>query len=266
MNIHPTAVVEAEAEIHSTAKIGPYAVVGNHVVIGAETTVDAHAVISGHTTIGENNHIGSFTSIGAPPQDMHYQEEPTRLIIGNDNQIREYVSIHRGTVSGNGKTVIGNHNLLMAYTHIAHDCLIHNHVIMANVATLAGHVELGDYVNLGGLAAVHQFCRIGAYSYIGGMSGISKDVPPYVIVTGTRKRMRISGVNKIGLRRNGMSRETIGQLEQAFRKIFRSSADTLLKDSLLEIEQEFSSCPEVVDMVDFFRTSTRGVVKNTEGA
>ncbi len=263
MNIHHTAVVEPHAEIHETATIGPYAVVGNNVVIGANTTVDAHAVISGHTTIGENTHIGSFSSIGAPPQDMHYNQEPTELIIGDNNQIREYVSIHRGTVNGNGKTIIGNNNLLMAYTHIAHDCIIHNHVIMANVATLAGHVELGDFVNLGGLTAVHQFCRIGAYSYIGGMSGISKDVPPYVIVTGTRKRMRISGVNKIGLRRNGFSKQVISELEKAFKKIFRSSAETLLKDSLTEIEQEFQQSEQVQAIVKFFQTSTRGVVKNT---
>ena len=162
-------MVDSQAEIHETASIGPYAVVEANVTIGAETNVDAHAVISGHTTIGDRNRIGSFTSIGAPPQDMHYKGEPTELIIGDDNQIREYVSIHRGTVNGNGRTVIGNNNILMAYTHVAHDCTLHNHVIMANVATLAGHVEIGDFVNLGGLVAVHQFCRIGAYTYIGGM-------------------------------------------------------------------------------------------------
>jgi UDP-N-acetylglucosamine acyltransferase len=264
MNIHATAVVDPQAEVHETASIGPYAVVEAHVTIGPETTVDAHAVISGHTTIGARNHIGSFASIGASPQDMHYRGEPTELIIGDDNQIREYVSIHRGTVAGNGKTVIGNNNILMAYTHVAHDCTIHNHVIMANVATLAGHVEIGDYVNLGGLVAVHQFCRVGAYTYIGGMSGISMDVAPYVILTGTRNRMRISGINKIGLRRNGVSREAINCLEQAFKMIFRASPQTLLKDSLDATDKAFPDCPEVQSMIEFFKSSKRGVVKRTE--
>ena len=264
MTIHTTAVVAPQAEVDETAVIGPYAVVEEHVTIGAETVVDAHAVISGHTTLGKRNHIGSFTSIGTPPQDMHYKGEPTGLVIGDDNQIREYVSIHRGTEAGNGKTVIGNGNMIMAYSHIAHDCVIADHVIMANVATLAGHVELGDHVNLGGLVAVHQFCRIGAYTYIGGMSGISMDVSPFVILTGTRNRMRISGINKIGLRRNGVSREAINCLEQAFKMIFRPSPQSLLKDCLEEAEQAFPDCPEVQTMINFFRTSKRGVVRRTE--
>jgi len=264
MSIHTTAVVAPRADIHKTAVIGPYAVVEEHVSIGADTTVDAHAVISGHTVIGKHNHIGSFTSIGTPPQDMHYNGEPTGLIIGDDNHIREYVSIHRGTEAGNGKTVIGSSNMIMAYSHIAHDCCIGDHVIMANVATLAGHVEIGDHVNLGGLVAVHQFCRIGAYTYIGGMSGISMDVSPYVILTGTRNRMRISGINKIGLRRNGMSREAINSLEQAFKMIFRASPRTLLKDALAETEAAFPDSPEVQTLITFFKTSKRGVVKRTE--
>lgn len=264
MTIHATAVVAPQAKVDAAATIGPYAVVEEHVTIGADTTVDAHSVISGHTTIGERNHIGSFTSIGTPPQDMHYNGEPTELIIGDDNQIREYVSIHRGTAAGNGQTVLGDANMIMAYSHIAHDCIIGNHVIMANVATLAGHVEVGDHVNLGGLVAVHQFCRIGAYTYIGGMSGISMDVSPYVILTGTRNRMRISGINKIGLRRNGMSREAISCLEQAFRMIFRASPHILLKDSLAEAEQEFADCAEVLTLVNFFKNSKRGVVRRTE--
>ncbi len=264
MTIHATAVVAPQAEVDETAVIGPYAVLEEHVSIGAETTVDAHAVIAGHTTIGKRNHIGSFTSIGTPPQDMNYQGEPTGLIIGDDNQIREYVSIHRGTVAGNDKTVIGNSNMIMAYSHIAHDCIIGNHVIMANVATLAGHVEIGDHVNLGGLVAVHQFCRIGAYTYIGGMSGISMDVSPYVILTGTRNRMRISGINKIGLRRNGISRESINCLEQAFKMIFRASPQTLLKDALAETEQALPDCAEVQSLVEFFKSSKRGVVRRTE--
>ena len=262
MNIHPTAVVDPRAEIHETASIGPYCVINGHVTIGPETIVDSHAAISGPASIGSRNKIGSFTSIGAAPQDIHYNGEPTELIIGDDNWIREYASIHRGTVSGNGTTVIGNGNMLMAYSHVAHDCIIGNHVIMANVATLAGHVQLGDHVNLGGLVAVHQYCRIGAHTYVGGMSGISLDAPPFVILSGTRNRMRISGINKIGPRRSGINRESIGKLEQAFKIIFRSP-QLLLKDALLKTLEEIPDCSEVKMMVDFFQTSTRGVVKRT---
>ncbi|MCI5130297.1 MAG: acyl-ACP--UDP-N-acetylglucosamine O-acyltransferase, partial [Candidatus Electrothrix sp. EH2] len=239
-------------------------VLGPHVSIGPNTVIDAHAVISGHTRIGADNHIGSFSSLGTPPQDMHYQDEPTELIIGDGNRIREYVSIHRGTVSGGGRTVIGNKNMLMAYCHVAHDCILHDHVIMSNVATLGGHVEVGSYANLGGLVAVHQFCRIGAYTYVGGMSGISLDVPPYVILTGTRNRMRIAGVNKIGMRRNGMSRETINDIDRAFRIIFRSSPQVLVNEALVQATHEFPDSEEVRLLVEFFRESKRGVVKRTE--
>ncbi|WP_457573997.1 acyl-ACP--UDP-N-acetylglucosamine O-acyltransferase [Desulfolithobacter sp.] len=262
MPIHPTAVIDNEAEIDSTATIGAYAVIDGKVRIGPETVVEPHAVVSGPTTIGARNKIGSFSSVGGPPQDMHYKGEPTELIIGDDNQIREYVSIHRGTVSGNGRTVIGNANMFMAYTHIAHDCTIGNHVIMANVATLAGHVQLEDHVSLGGLVAIHQFCRVGAYTYVGGLSGISLDVPPYVILTGTRNQMRIAGINKIGLRRHGMSRETISKLDHAFKIIFRTP-QLLLKDALVKTLEEIPDCPEVRTLVEFFQSSKRGVVKRT---
>jgi len=262
MTIHATAVVDQKANIDSTAIIDPYVIIDGPITIGPETRVCAHAVVSGHTTIGARNIIGSYTSIGAPPQDMHYKGEPTELIIGDDNQIREYVSIHRGTEQGDGKTVIGNSNMIMAYCHIAHDCIIKNHAIMANVATLAGHVEIGNHANLGGLVAVHQFCRIGDYSYVGGMSGITLDVPPYIILEGTRNRMRIAGINKIGLRRAGMKRDTIKMLDEAFKLLFRSP-QLLLKDALAQIEEEMAECGEVQLLVDFFHSSKRGVVKRT---
>ncbi len=265
MTIHPTAVVDPQAHLHPTVEVGPYAVIEGAVTIGAGSVIGPHAVISGHTTLGTNNTIGSFASLGAPPQDVHYQGEDTLLIIGNDNHIREYVSIHRGTVAGNGKTVIGNHNMIMAYSHIAHDCILGDHVILANVATLAGHVILGHHVTLGGLVAIHQFCRIGEHTYIGGMSGISLDVPPYVILEGTRNRMRIAGINKIGLRRSGMDRATIGKLEQAFKIIFRD-ADLLLQEALEKTLAEIPDCPEVTRLVEFFRTSKRGVVKRISAA
>lgn len=262
MNIHPTAVIDPRAHLDSSVIVEPYAVIDGPVNIGPETRIGAHAVVSGHTTLGARNTIGSFATIGAPPQDMHYKGEPTELIIGDGNQIREYVSIHRATVKASGKTLIGNNNMIMAYCHIAHDCILADHVIMANVATLAGHVEIGSHANLGGLVAVHQFCRIGDYAYIGGMSGIGLDVPPYVIMEGTRNQMRIASINKIGLRRSGMDKETIKNLEEAFKILFRSP-EILLKDALAKLEEEMKDCVEVQLMVNFFHSSKRGVVKRT---
>lgn len=262
MPIHPTAVVDSKAELDASVYVGPYAVIEAGVRIGADTRVEPHAVVSGPTTIGERNLIGSFAVVGGAPQDLSYKGEPTELIIGSDNQIREYASIHRGTPSGHKKTVIGNHNLLMAYTHVAHDCKIGDHVIMANVATLAGHVEVGDRASIGGLVAVHQFCRIGTFSYIGGVSGIGLDVPPFIIIAGTRNRTRISGVNKVGLKRNGFSRETIKKLDTAYRLIFRSPS-LLMKDAIELARKEFPECEEVQTLVQFFLDSKRGVVKQT---
>lgn len=262
MSIHPTAVVDSKAEIDSSVYVGPYAVIEAGVRIGADTRIQPHAVVSGPTTIGERNLIGSFSVVGGAPQDLSYKGEPTELIIGSDNQIREYASIHRGTPGGHGKTIIGNHNLLMAYTHVAHDCKIGNHVIMANVATLAGHVEVGDRASIGGLVAVHQFCRIGTFSYIGGVSGIGLDVPPYILIAGTRNRTRISGINKVGLKRNGFSRETIKMLDTAYRIIFRSP-NLLMKDAIELARIQFPECEEVQTLVKFFMDSKRGVVKQT---
>jgi len=262
MAIHSSAVVDPKAELDSSVVVGPYAVIEAGVRIDAGSRVEPHAVISGPTTIGKRNLIGSFASVGGAPQDLSYKGEPTELIIGDDNQIREYASIHRGTPHGSAKTVIGNSNLLMAYTHVAHDCKIGNHVILANVATLAGHVEVGDRASIGGLVAVHQFCRIGTLSYIGGLSGIGLDVPPYVILAGTRNRTRISGINKIGLKRNGFSRESINNLENAFKIIFRSP-NLLLKDALEQARVEITDCPEVENLITFFENSKRGVIKRT---
>ena len=262
MTIHPTAVIEKSAELDSTVEVGPYAVIGADVKIAAGTRVEPHAVISGPTIIGERNLIGSFATIGGAPQDLSYKGEPTELIVGDDNQIREYTSIHRGTPGGNGKTIIGSNNLLMAYSHIAHDCIIGNHVIMANVATLAGHVQVDDRASIGGMVGVHQFCRIGAFSYIGGISGLALDVPPYILVAGIRDRTRVSGINKIGLRRNGFSKETIRKLDSVYRIIYRSP-NLLLKDALVKARQEFPDCDEVEHMVSFFESSKRGVVRRT---
>ncbi len=263
MSIHPAAVVDSRAEIHPDVEIGPFAVIDGPVKIDEGSKISSHVMISGHTVIGKNNIIDSFASIGSPPQDIGYKGEDTRVVIGDNNHIREYVSIHRGTVTGHGETVVGNDCMVMAYCHIAHDCVVGDNVIMANLATLSGHVEIGDYVNLGGMVAIHQFCRIGKHSYIGGMSGITRDVSPFVILSGTRNQMRISGLNKIGLRRRGFSREVISNLEQAYKIIFRSR-DMLVQESLAKVMAEVPGCQEVVELVEFFQGSKRGVVTRTD--
>lgn len=261
-NIHEKAVVADEAEIHPTAEIGAYSVIEDGVKIGAETKVGAHVVISGPTTIGERNRIHSYAALGGAPQDLSYKDEPTELIIGSDNHIREYVTIHRGTAHGKGKTVIGNHIILMAYSHVAHDCRIADHVVMANVATLAGHVEVGEHASIGGLVAIHQFCRIGPYSYIGGVSGISQDVPPYMLLSGIRKAAKISGLNKIGLRRAGLSKETLSNLDQAFRIIFKTD-ELLKKDAFELVKKKYPDCPETIFLVKFLEKSKRGFIQRT---
>jgi len=260
MNIHPTAVIDPQAEVDASATIGPYAVIEKGVVIGPDCLISPHAVVTGLTTIGARTTIGSFASIGGPPQDLKYNNEPTKVVIGEDNQIREYVSIHRGTPGGRGITTLGNGNLLMAYTHVAHDCLVGNHVIMANGATLGGHVQVADRVIIGGLTAVQQFIRIGEYAYIGGMSGLSSDIPPYVVMAGVRNQMRITGINRIGLRRAGFSAEDIKKLGQAYKIIFRSP-ELLLQDALAKALAELPDCEPVARLVNFFTTSKRGVVR-----
>ncbi len=263
--IHKTAVVDPAAEIDSSVTIGPYAVIEAGVVIGAETTVGAHTVISGSTTIGRGNEIAPFASIGAPPQDLTYKGEPTRVVIGDDNLIREYVSIHRGTTAGAGVTTIGNGNMIMAYSHIAHDCVVGDHVILANCATLGGHVKVGNHANLGGMVAVHQFSRIGEHTYIGGMSGVSKDVPPYVIASGVRNGLYITGINRIGLKRRGYGADDIRKVTIAFKYIFRTP-DLLLAEALEKAENEFPGCEPVQHMIEFFKAPNRmGVLRRVNG-
>jgi len=260
MSIHPTAIIDKKANIDSSVSVGPYAVIDSGVSIGPDTDIASHALITGKTTIGARNRIGPFTIIGGPPQDIRYKNEPTEVFLGDDNLVREYVSIHRGTPGGHGKTVIGNGNMLMAYVHIAHDCLVGNHVIMANAATLGGHVEVADRANLGGVVAVHQFTRIGTYAYIGGMSGVSKDVPPYVIMSGIRNQMRVTGINKVGLKRSGFDTETIRKMNRAFQLIFRTP-NLLLQDALVQTIEEMPDCEPVAKLVEFFKTSKRSVVR-----
>ncbi len=263
MNIHPTAIVDSGAELDSSVNVGPYVIIEKGVTIGRDTIIKPHSVITGPTTIGSGNVIGPFATVGAPPQDLKYQGEDTELIIGDNNQIREYASLHRGTVTDKGVTTVGSGNLLMGYVHIAHDCVIGNSAILANAATLAGHVQVQDHAIIGGLVAVHQFSRIGAYSYIGGLSGISKDVPPFVIVSGTRKQMRVSGINKMGLRRRGFDKETLKKLDKAYKIIFMSP-DLLLQEVLEQASSEINDCEPVKQLIDFFRNSKQGVIRTLE--
>jgi len=262
MLIHPTAIIDKKAHLDESVEVGAYAVIEAGVVVGPSTRILPHSLLTGNTTIGSANTIGPFAAVGSPPQDLHYKGEPTELKIGDGNQIREYVSIHRGTPGGKGVTTIGNSNMLMAYCHVAHDCIIGNHVIMANAATLGGHVQVRDRATIGGLVAVHQFTRIGEFAYIGGCSGISKDVPPYIIVAGTRNQMRVSGLNKIGLRRNGFDNDTIKKLHKAFLNIFKAP-ELLLQEALDKTLEEFADCPPVVNLVAFFKESSRSVVRTS---
>ncbi len=260
MLIHPTSIVDASAELDPTVTVGAFTVIEKGVKIGAETIIAPHSFISGPTTIGKNNTIGSYCTIGAPPQDIHYKGEPTELVIGDNNEIREYCSIHRGSPGGKGITSIGDSNMLMAYVHVAHDCQLGNNIIMVNNATLGGHVEIGDRVTIGGVSAVHQFSRIGEYAFVGGMSGISMDVPPYVMVAGIRNEMQVRGINRIGLKRAGFSQTDIKQLGKAFTLIFKTK-DLLLQEALEQVEKEITDSEPVTRMVEFFRTSKRSVIR-----
>ena len=218
-SIHPTAVVDAQARIDNTAQIGPYCVIGPQVAIGAGTTVGAHCVIEGHTTIGQDNRIFQFASLGAAPQDKKYAGEPTRLVIGDRNTIREFCTFNIGTAQDRGVTTIGDDNWIMAYVHVAHDCVVGHQTILANNATLAGHVQVGDYAIIGGLTGIHQFTHVGAHVMAGFASHISQDVPPFMMVDGNPLAVR--GLNLEGLRRRGFSPARIAAIKQMHRLLYR---------------------------------------------
>lgn len=253
--VHPTAVVSPHAEIASGVTIGPYSTIGDHVTIGRDTEIGAHVVIEGHTRIGERNRVSPFTSIGGPPQDVGYKGEDTRVKIGDDNVIRDYVTINRSTTKENWETVIGNHNYLMAYTHVAHDCVLGDGVVMANLATLGGHVKIGDRVNLAGLVAVHQYVRIGAYAFLGGMSAITKDIPPFVLTSG--RDVKLYGINQKGLIRAGFSREAIDGLKKAYRIIWRGKKR--LNEGIKQVREEIPTFPELEVLLGFCEESKRGI-------
>ncbi|MBW1824267.1 MAG: acyl-ACP--UDP-N-acetylglucosamine O-acyltransferase [Deltaproteobacteria bacterium] len=255
--IHKTAIIDAKAELDSEVEVGPYCIIGSHVKIGKGTRLSPHVVIDGWTQIGEGCHIFQFASIGAIPQDLKYKGEESWVILGNNNVIREFVTINRGTAQSGGRTVIGDHNLLMAYCHVAHDCKIGNHVILANAATLAGHIEIEDYAIVGGLVAVHQFVRLGCHSIIGGFSGANKDIPPYMIANG--QRVKLYGLNTVGLKRHNFSHEAVSNLKKAYRIIFRSSLTA--KKALDQLQAEIKNSPEVDHLINFIKNSKRGIAR-----
>lgn len=255
--IDQRAVVSAQAEVHAEAYVGPYAIVGDDVVIGRGTRIEAHAVVKGPTTIGEDNRIFQFASIGDDPQDKKYAGEPTRLAIGNRNTIREYVTINRGTTQDLGETRIGDDNWIMAYVHIAHDCVIGNQTIFANAATLAGHVRIDDYAILGGFSGIHQFCRIGAHAFLAAHSFASKDVPAFVTAAGRPAEPR--GINAEGLKRRGFTPAQIRNIREAYKLVYRQGRK--LEDAIAEIEQNVSTQPELLPLLETLRDSRRGVAR-----
>ena len=257
-SIAETAIISSEASIAPDVEIGPYSVIGPYVTIGAGTVIGPHMRIEGPTTIGERNHFLGQASVGTAPQDLKFKGERTELRIGNDNVVREFVTINRGTVGGGGVTTIGSHNFFMAYAHVAHDCIIGSNTIFANNATLAGHVEVGDYTTIGAFSAVHQFCRVGDHAFIGGGSICTQDVLPYVKTVGNRPA-KTYGVNTIGLERKGFQKETIEALQRAYRILTRSKLP--LQEALDRIEAELSFHSEVRYFAEFIRASKRGVIR-----
>lgn len=257
--IHATAIIDPSAQLAEGVEVGPYAIIGKHVTIGAGTSVGAHAVIGDWTTIGQNNRIFPQSSVGAPPQDLKYKGEECWTHLGDNNMVREFATIHRGTVTGTGETVVGNGNLFMAYSHVAHDCRVGNGVVMANAATLAGHVTVEDNVILGGLVAVHQFVTIGGYSMIGGGTLVGLDIPPYMIATSGKRDAKLRGLNLIGLKRRGFSDEAISSLKKAYKTLFMAGLKQ--NEAIAKIRTEISGCAEVDNLLAFIERSQRGICR-----
>ncbi len=254
--IHQTAIVAPEATLGSDCYIGPFCTVGADVSLGDGVRLDSHVVVGGRTSIGRGTHVFPFASIGLAPQDLKYGGEETATEIGDENQIREFVTIHRGTAGGGGTTRLGDRNLLMAQAHVAHDCQIGNDVIMANAATLAGHVEIEDRANVGAYSGVHQFCRVGREAFVGGYSVVVKDAPPFAIIQGNHAKCY--GLNRVGMRRRGYAKEVIENLNHAYRLLLSSKLNTT--QALERIREEISGCEEVDLLVEFIESSKRGVV------
>lgn len=257
MKIHPTALVDTSTLVADDVEIGPYSVIGPDVEIGPGCRIAHHVNIERLTKIGQGTRIWPFASLGTDPQDLKYKGEPTRLEIGGQVRIREFVTVNRGTEEGGGITRVGDHSLLMTYAHVAHDCQVGRHVVMANCVNLGGHVTLEDHCGIGGMVAVHQFSRIGSYCFVGGMSGVAQDLPPYTLCEGNRAKPR--SLNTIGLKRVGFSEETLTVLKQAYRILFRNH--TPLKKALAQVREEVPALPEVVHLLEFIESSERGVAR-----
>lgn len=261
MSIHPTAIIAGGAKIPASCSVGPFCTIGPNVVLGERCELVSHVVLDGHLTMGDDNRVFSFTCLGIAPQDLKYKGEPTELVIGSKNDIREYVTISRGTVGGGARTRVGSGCLIMAYTHIGHDSVIGNGVILANAATLAGHVTVEDFAVVGALNPVHQFCTIGRYAYIGGGTTITQDVLPYSL-TSIERNNHAYGINKVGLERKGFTPEEIKQLRAAYRLLQHSKMNT--SEALAAIREKVSSGEfgeKVAYLADFIAKSERGIIK-----
>ncbi|MCY1021878.1 acyl-ACP--UDP-N-acetylglucosamine O-acyltransferase [Pyxidicoccus sp. MSG2] len=255
--VHPTAVVHPGARLHESVEVGPYTVIGPQVTLGEGTRVASHVVIEGRTTLGARNRIFQFTSIGADPQDLKYAGEDTELVLGDDNQVREFVTLHKGTAGGGGATRIGSGNLFMANSHVAHDCVVGNGCRIGNGSALAGHVTMEDHVIISGLAAVHQFTRLGKHAFISGGAMVTMDIPPYATAQGDRAEL--VGLNTVGLERSGYSKEQIERIKEAHRIMFRSKLG--LQDALARLRTELGGHPEVDHLIDFVLQSKRGLTR-----
>lgn len=257
MNIHPTAIIDPKARLGTNVVVGPYSIIGPDVEIGDGCWIGPHVVITGHTSIGCANKIFQFSSLGDMPQDKKYADEPTRLEIGDSNVIRECCTINRGTAQDQGVTRIGNSNWIMAYVHVAHDCIVGNDTILANNVALAGHVHVGDYAILGGFTLVHQFCAIGTHAFTAMGSGIGKDVPPFMMVSGNPAQPH--GLNTEGLKRRGFDKDRLGALRQAYKTLYRSGLT--LEQARQELAALAADAGDVAELLRFLETQTRGIVR-----
>ncbi|MFV9645941.1 MAG: acyl-ACP--UDP-N-acetylglucosamine O-acyltransferase [Desulfobacterales bacterium] len=255
--IHSTAIINPKAEIDSNVEIGPYSIIGENVFIGSGTVIGPHVVIDPYVTIGADCNIFQYAAIGAAPQSLKFEGEETYVKIGRGTIVREFVTIHRGTEFGGGITEVGEENFLMAYTHIAHDCKTGRKVVLSNNATLAGHITIGDNATIGGLVAIHQFVRIGDYAFVGGKSAVVKDVPPYVIASGDRAKLH--GLNSVGLKRHGFSKNTLSSLKKTYRIIFRIGLT--MNEAIERVRAEVEQIPEVLRFIDFIKSSQRGLTR-----
>jgi UDP-N-acetylglucosamine acyltransferase len=255
--IHPTAIIDAKAELDSSVEIGPYSIVGANVKIDAGTRVASHVIINGPTTIGKNNQIFQYSSLGEAPQDKKYRDEPTLLEIGDNNTIREFCTFNRGTIQDKGTTKIGSDNWIMAYVHIAHDCDVGNHTILANNSSLAGHVDIHDHAILGGFTLIHQFCKVGSHVITAVGSVVFKDIPPYVTAAGYDAKPH--GINAEGLKRRGFSVESILQIKRAYKALYRNGLT--LEEAKIELAAMQATTPEIGLLTDFLNVSTRGIVR-----